>query len=199
MSKPEVSNGVVYEIEEPRPRAVVEAERGLRRFSGLLNHMPGVHLDITPEQSPYQLGRKINDDAVTISHALRKRAGEDVLKTGAMIETAGYPYELTARAQVLDDESRKVTRAQLDITSEAGNETRLQIRTTEIPTEYNHEELVEPKADVWVVEGQDAYGFDDYAPLEQQDLADVVHRAAAAIDQAKVLRLHNGGKSELLH
>jgi|GEM_PF-5555585 len=198
MSKPELSSGVVFDGEEPRSEVIVQAGRAVNRFGGLLSHVPGINIETVPEKTAYQLERQMNNDAITMSNAFRERADEDALESGVVVETVGYPYDVIAEAQTIDDPSLKVTAATLDIVSEAGNTTQLQIRTAEVPPEYNHAELIEPTASVRVVEGAESFGIDDYAPAEQKQLAEVVRRATTAIDRAKVLRVDTGEEQKLL-
>lgn len=183
MPKPEVSTGVVLEDEEPSSALTLQAERAVRRLGGILSRVPVIGPNADEElQSPDQLKRQATNDVIQMTHALREQMDESASTPTARVMTEdGKPFGVFVLAQANDTPKREVTDAIMHIESKKGHKTHLQLVAKEAPHAWSRPELIDPEVEIKISNEAGQFDMGEYSLTEQQQLAEVVHAATAAV------------------
>lgn len=188
MPKPEVSPEVVLEDREPSSAFALEGGRA-RRYTGhaIIGRIPVLGPRMQEEvKKAYQLKWGAEQGIVEVTHAMQSLMSQDARVPTARVKAIGddTDFEVFALSRMHRDGGRRfsdVTDTMMHITSPAGHVTHLQSKVREVPSEKNAEDLVEPKVEVAVINESGQFAIEEYSFPEQQEFAQVVHKATTAL------------------
>jgi hypothetical protein len=110
-------------------------------------------------------------------------------------------YAVRAQIASHDTEEAEVTKADVEIHSAGGRQTRFRVHVDEVKPERNHEGLIPPDASVLIegTDGETLFGDEDFHPEERPKARETIHTIFKDIVEAPDLHIHREDPTQQLH